>query len=160
MKKILFVLLFAVPTVLLAQKRTFRAEKKVAEVKLLEVYKWEAYTAKGVLVFGVSRTKETAEKIIKDFAKRNWNTSAKPLYDHIESTTTENEAYFETFAALCPKGYVILSTAEMAALNVFERDGIKNAAVYFDKLSTDKTYLESMEHVAKLFNDFKPYRIL
>lgn len=141
----------------MGQKRVFKAEKNAETHTYKEAYLWEAYPLNGNIVFGVSPTREEAIRTIEKFKENNKGRAIEPFHYIIDKAVADNADYFKTFNSYCPKGYRILYLIDINALRIIKYDGLRNAAIYYDKKSP-KNYGESMEYLSDLHNNFKPYR--
>lgn len=153
-----FVLSLFCYTAVISQTNSFKVIKSVNHYQYKKIYKWELYTAKGSIVFGVSKSLLEAESIISDFTKRNWNTSFKPLHHHITEDIAESQDYFKVFKEYCPKGYRVLSTAEVTALRLIYIADLRSATLYYGKCSSKNMY-QTKRYLTNLHDNFKPYRI-
>jgi len=122
------------------------------------VYKWEAYTAQGVIIFGVNKTKADAEWTIKDFTKRNQKNTYKPITYVIKQTETTSASYFQNFKKKYPRGYKVLMQRDVIALRLIKVKSMNSAASFIESV-TKKNNSEAFEYVFKLSNNFKTYSI-
>jgi len=122
------------------------------------VYKWEAYTAKGALIFGVSPSKSNAEWVIEDFTKRNEDNAYKPIGFTIKKIETPSTNYVEKFKKKYPKGYNVLSHRNVIALRMAKVSSLNAAATFIESV-TKKNNTEAFDYIFKLSNSFKTYGI-
>ena len=123
-----------------------------------DVFKFEIYTAKGVIVFGVAETKEHAQWIVDDFYKRNAKTVFKPYNYVIKKSITTKRNYFDRFKSICPKGYKVLTQRDIIAFRIIKVDGV-GLAIDFIQKTTAKNAQESNDYVYDLSSNLKDYRI-
>ena len=123
-----------------------------------QLYKWEAYTAKGALIFGVSKSKEDAEWVIEDFTKRNEKNSYKPIGFIVKKAKNNSIEQFYTFKKKFPKGYKVLMPRDVIALRLIKVSSMKDAANFIENV-TKKNHDEAFEYVFKLSNSFKSFSI-
>ncbi len=126
--------------------------------KTINVYKWEAYTASGVIIFGVNRSKRLAQNSFADFFKRNEYSKYKPYHFIVRKSITEDPNYFKLFEAYCPKGYRLLYGKDQAILRICKKEGLSKAAEYY-KLISNKPKLMAFTYVRNLYENFMPYRL-
>lgn len=135
-----------------------KTKENSTESNSTQIYKWEAYTAKGALIFGVSKSKSDAEWTINDFTKRNEKNSYKPIGFVIKKAKNNSLEQFDAFKRKFPKGYKFLSSRDVIALRMIKVSSMKDAANFIDSM-TKKNHDEAFEYVFKLSNSFKSYSI-
>ena len=164
MKKILFLAALVFNLTLLGQITPIKPlinlnkNSESYESNRLQVYKWEAYTQKGALVFGVSKSKADAEWVIKDFTKRNIKNAYKPIGHVIKKSDINSTEFLKTFKKKYPKGYKVLMPRDVIALRMIKISNMNNAADFIDSV-TKKNHDEAFQYLFKLSNNFKSYSI-
>jgi len=123
-----------------------------------QVYKWEAYTSHGAIIFGVSKTKSDAEWVISDFTERNKKNAYKPIDHIIKPVKATSIDFIASFKKKYPKGYKVLGHQDLTALRMIKVSSINSAASFIENV-TDKNNSEAFEYVFKLNNNFKTYSI-
>jgi len=123
-----------------------------------QIHKWEAYTAYGAIIFGVTKSKAEAEWVIKDFTKRNKKNIYKPIGHIIKPTEITSLDYIRNFKKKYPKGYKVLGQRDLIALRMIKVSSLNSAASFIESV-TKKNNSEAFEYVFKLNNNFKTYSI-
>lgn len=136
----------------------FNKTTEINESDGSQIYKWEAYTAKGALIYGVNKSKEDAEWVIKDFTKRNEKNSYKPIGFVIKKAKNNSIEQFYNFKKKYTKGYKVLMPRDVIALRMIKVSSLKDAANFIESV-TKKNHDEAFEYVFKLSNSFKSYSI-
>lgn len=124
----------------------------------IPVYKWEAYTSHGVVIFGVNKTKAEAEWVINDFTKRNKKNAYEPIGHVIVKTETTSLDYFKKFKDKHSRGYKVLMQRDVIALRMMKVSNMNEAANFIASV-TKKDKNEAFEYVFKLSNNYKTYTI-
>ena len=122
------------------------------------MYKWEAYTGHGAIIFGVNKTKEKAKWVIEDFTERNKKNSYKLIGHVIKETEAKSSSYSNDFQKKYPKGYKVLSPRDVIALRMAKVSNMNDAADFIENTSK-KNHTEAFEYVFKLSNTVKKYSI-
>lgn len=148
-----------------ANKKIFRTiTKEHTLIEMTTLVKWKVNSDNGGMIIGLTKTKDEAKVIIKDFAKRNRNSAYKITYPERQSTffteevsVTEQTFSIKSFESLqWKKNYKILNMHDRVALLMLDEIGIDQAIMYYAKhkrLSKSKAK-DKLFFLAEHYKDF------
>lgn len=129
-----------------------------------EVVLWQVETRAKGLVFGISKSKSNAERIIEDFQDRNadskYDISAfSPIFKYTTfPVKNRSESPINNFIAMVGKPYKVLSYDDLKSLEIIEEQNFEQGVLYYmNARDAEKKYVTN--RLQKLVTNYEKYRI-
>lgn len=131
---------------------------KYVNSNTLTLFKFEAYSGSGIILFGVATSYERAQWIIKDFKYRNRKNKYKPVNSVIKQSVTTDMSYFRKYRVLFPKGYQLLYPHDLTIYRILKVEG-KPQAITYTEQAKEFSYDQAIDYVNTLETEYPKYRI-